>query len=203
MLRQINIQLIEKIKKPIEGNRILNGIMNVLVIILFPIILIVGVLIMVFVGIFAFFQKLFSKPETKLELELGLETESTQIEQWNILTNLNEINIYQKYVSEIRFGPAYLNLKSEPKIEFLENKLFGDWFFIHSNGILLQQWNSSKKPNTNLVYIGIDNLKVKVLKKNIPSVIWKIVETKDKTLELNCDTGKEILTYKIEIKNVG
>jgi len=199
MLRQINIQLIDKIKKPIEGNRILNGIMNVLVIILFPIILIVGIIIMMFVGIFAFFQKLFSKPETKLELE----TESTQIEQWNLFTNLSGLNIYEKYVGEIRFGPAYLNLKSKPKIEFLENKLFGDWFFTYSNGILLQLWNSTKKPNANLIFIGIDNCKVQVLEKNIPSVNWEIVETKDKTLELNCDTGKEILNYKIEIKNVG
>ncbi len=201
MLRQINIQLIDKIKKPIEGNRILNGVMNVLVIILFPIILIAGIIIMVFVGIFAFFQKLLSKPKTKLEL--GLETESTKVEQWNILTNFSGINIYQKYVSEIRFGPAYLNLKSEPKIDFLESKLFGDWFFTYSNGILLQQWNSTEKPNTNLIFIGIDNREVQVLEKNIPSLNWKIVETKDKTLELNCDKGKEVLTYKIEIKNVG
>jgi hypothetical protein len=199
MLRQINIQLIDKIKKPIEGNRILNGIMNILVIILFPIILIVGIIIMMFIGIFAFFQKLFSKPETKLELE----TESTQIEQWNLFTNLSGLNIYEKYVGEIRFGPAYLNLKSKPKIEFLENKLFGDWFFTYSNGILLQLWNSTKKPNANLIFIGIDNHEVQVLEKNIPSVNWEIVETKNETLELNCDTGKEILNYKIEIKNVG
>tara|TARA_B110000046_G_C12835458_1_gene331263 strand:+ start:527 stop:661 length:135 start_codon:yes stop_codon:yes gene_type:complete len=44
---------------------------------------------------------------------------------------------------------------------------------------------------------------VQVLEKNIPSVNWEIVETKNETLELNCDTGKEILNYKIEIKNVG
>ncbi len=199
MLRQINIQLIDRMRKPKEGNRFLNGVMSVLMFILYPIILIVGIIIMVFVGIFAFFQRLFSKSETELELE----TQSTDIEQWNILTNFSGINIYQKYVSEIRFGPAYLNLKSEPKIEFLENKLFGDWFFTYSNGILLQQWNSTEKPNTNLIFIGIDNSEEQVLERNIPSVNWKIVETKDKTLELNCDTGKEVLTYQIEIKNVG
>ena len=199
MLRQINIQLIDRMRKPKEGNRFLNGVMSVLMLILYPIILIVGIIIMVFVGIFAFFQRLFSKSETELELE----TQSTDIEQWNILTNFSGINIYQKYVSEIRFGPAYLNLKSEPKIEFLENKLFGDWFFTYSNGILLQQWNSTEKPNTNLIFIGIDNSEVQILERNIPSVNWEIVETKDKTLELNCDTGKEVLAYQIEIKNVG
>lgn len=152
---------------------------------------------MLILGIFTFFQRLFSKPDFKIE------SQSTDIEQWSILTNSSGINIYQKYVSEIRYGPAYLNLKSEPEIDYLNNKLFGDWFFTYSNGILLQQWNSTEKPNTNLIFIGIDNLKVQVLKKNIPSVNWEIVETKDRTLELNCDTGKEVLTYKIEIKTLG
>ncbi|MGS2727937.1 hypothetical protein ACU8DI_15130 [Psychroserpens sp. BH13MA-6] len=177
----------------------MNGIRNILMFILYPIILVVGIIILVFVGVFAYFQRLFSKTENEMELQ----TQSTDIEQWNILTNFSGVNIYQKYVSEIRFGQAYWELKSEPRIPFLENKFFGDWFFTYSNGILLQQWNSTEKPNTNLIYIGINNLEALVLEKNIPSVIWKIVETKDKTLELNCDTGKDVLTYKIEIKNVG
>ncbi len=152
---------------------------------------------MLFVGIFAFFQRMISKPD------LELKSEPTDIEQWSILTNISGLNIYQKYISEIRYGPAYLNLKSEPEIDYLKNKLFGDWFFTYSNGILLQQWNSTEKPNTNLIFIGIENLEVKILKKNIPSVNWEIVETKNKTLELNCDTGKEVLSYKIEVENVG
>ena len=197
MLRQINIELINKIRKPAEGNRFLNAILNVLMFILYPIIIAVGIIIMLFAGIIAFFQRLTSKTDFELE------SQPTEIEQWSILTNINRLNIYQKYVSEIRFGPVYLNLKSKPKIDYLERKLFGDWFFAYSNGILLQQWNSTEKPNTNLIFIGIDNLKVQVLEKNIPSVNWKIVETKDKTLELNCDTGKEVLTYKIEIKKLG
>ena len=199
MLQKINIQIIEKIKKPIKDNHILNEIMNVLIIILFPVILIVGITIMIFIGVFTFLQKIFYKSETKLKLE----TESIQVEQWNLFINLSGINIYERYVGEIRFGPAYLNLKSEPKIEFLKNKLFGDWFYTCSNGILLQQWNSTKKPNTNLIFVEIDNHEMRVLEKNIPSVSWEVLETKDKTLELICDTGKEVLTYKIEIKNVG
>ncbi len=197
MLRQINIELIDRIRKPKEGNRFLNGMISILMLILYPIILVVGIIIMMFLGIFAFFQSLFSKTD------LEIESRPTEIEQWNILTKINGLNIYQKYVSQIRFGPTYLNLKSEPEINYLKNKLFGDWFFTYSNGILLQQWNSTEKPNTNLIFVGTDNQEVKVMQKNIPSVNWEIVETNDKTLELNCDTGKEVLTYKIEIKNVG
>ncbi|HCE56020.1 MAG TPA: hypothetical protein DER05_13945 [Lutibacter sp.] len=197
MLRQINIELINRMRKPKEGNSFLNGIISILIFILYPIIIVVGIIIMLILGIFTFFQRLFSKPDFKIE------SQSTDIEQWSSLTNFSGINIYQKYVSEIRYGPAYLNLKSEPEIDYLNNKLFGDWFFTYSNGILLQQWNSTEKPNTNLIFIGIDNLKIQVLEKNIPSVNWEIVETKDRTLELNCDTGKEVLTYKIEIKTLG
>ncbi len=197
MLRQINIELINRMRKPKEGNSFLNGMISILIFILYPIIIVVGIIIMSILGIFAFFQRLFSKPDFEIE------SQSTDIEQWNILTNFNGINIYQKYVNEIRFGPAYLNLKSEPEIDYLNNKLFGDWFYTYSKGILLQQWNSTEKPNTNLIFIEIENLKIQVLEKNIPSVNWEIVETKDRTLELNCDTGKEVLTYKIEIKTLG
>ena len=193
MLKSNNVQLINRVRKPREGNRLMNGILRILMFILYPIFLIVGIIIMAIFGVFAFFQRLFSKHKTELE------TPSTEIEKWHIFTRFNGINIYQKYISQTRFGPAYLNLKSEPEIEFLKNKLFGDWFFIYSNGILLQQWDSTKKPNTNLIFIEADNLEVQVLKKNIPSINWKIVETKDKTLKLNCDTGKEILIYKVEI----
>ncbi len=197
MLRQINIELIDRIRKPKEGNIFLNGLLSVLSILLYPIIIAIGLIIMLFVGIFAFFQRLFSKSE------LEIESTPTEIEQWSILTNIGGLNIYQKYIGQIRFGPGYLNLKSEPEIPYLNNKFFGDWFFTYSNGILLQQWNSTEKPNTNLIFVSIDNFEVQILEKNIPSINWKIVETEDKTLELNCDTGKDVLTYKIEIKNVG
>jgi hypothetical protein len=197
MIRKINIELIDRIRKPKEGNRFLNGLISILMLIFYPMIIAVGIVIMLFVGIFAFFQRLLLKPR------LEIESTTTEIERWNILTNISGLNIFQKYVGQIRFGPAYLNLKSEPEIDYLKNKPFGDWFFTYSNGILLQQWNSTEKPNTNLIFIGINNLEVQVLEKNIPSINWEIVETRDKTLELNCDTGKEVLTYKIEIKDVG
>jgi len=203
MLKQINIELINRIRKPKEGNRILNGMISVLMFVLFPIIIIIGIIVLLTLGIFSFFQRLFSRPNMAINSQSNEIIKPTQIDQWNLFTNLNQLKIYEKYIGEVRFGPAYLNLKSEPKINYLNGEIFGDWFFTYSNGVLLQQWNSTKKPNTNLIFIGIESLEIKVLKKNIPSVIWDIVETKDKILELNCDTGKEILTYKIEIETLG
>lgn len=202
MLKQINIELINRIRKPLKDNRILNGIINVLTIILFPIILIVGIIIILFTGMFSLLQRLFSKPDVETKIQQSKTVKHYQVNQWNLFTNLNELKIYEKYIGEVRFGPAYLKLKSEPRIDFLNQGLFGDWFFLYLNGIFLQQWNSTKKPNTNLVFIGFENHEIKILEKNIPSVIWDIVETKDKILELNCDTGEEIITYKIEIETL-
>jgi len=120
-------------------------------------------------------------------------------DQWTILTEQNNLKIFQKYKGEVRFGPVYLNLKSEPPISLLNDKIFGDWFFYYDKGIFLQQWNSADKPNTNLIFIDIITLDIKVLQENIPSVIWDIVETDNKELQLTCDTGKEILKYNIEL----
>ena len=88
---------------------------------------------------------------------------------------------------------------SEPANEFLNDKIFGDWFFYYSQGIFLQQWNSLDKPNTNLIFVDTTTFDAKVLQENIPSVMWDIVETDTKELQLTCDTGKEILKYKIEL----
>tara|TARA_R110002073_G_scaffold14554_1_gene59312 strand:- start:88679 stop:89299 length:621 start_codon:yes stop_codon:yes gene_type:complete len=202
MFKQINIELIDRIRKPKEGNRILNGVISILMFVLFPIIIIVGIIIMLTLEVFEFFQRFYSKPNIAIKSQSNEIIKPTQIDQWNLFTNLNQLKIYEKYIGEVRFGPAYLNLKSEPKINYLNGELFGDWFFLYSKGILLQQWNSIKNPNANLIFIGIENLEIKVLQKNIPSVIWDIVETKDRILELNCDTGKEILIYKIEIEKL-
>lgn len=124
---------------------------------------------------------------------------SASEEQWTVLTSINDLKIQQKYLHEIRFGPAYFELKSEPNIQFLKNKTFGDWFYRHKNGVLLQQWNSTATPNTNLIFIDAETLELRTIKENIPSVLWTLTETEDKSLQLNCDTGREILTYKIEL----
>lgn len=139
------------------------------------------------------FLKFGNPSKTELQEEQPFE------EQWSVLTSINDLKIQQKYLHEIRFGPAYFELKSEPKIQSLENKTFGDWFYIHKTGVLLQQWNSTATPNTNIIFIDAETLELRTIKENIPSVLWSLTETEDNMLQLDCHTGQEILTYKIEI----
>lgn len=191
MIRDINIQLIDKIKKPAEGNRFLNGILTILVIILLPLIFTVGLMFVIAMWVLSFLK--FGRTSKK-----EVQHYSTQ-KQWTKLTSINDLKIEQKFIDEIRYGTAYFELKSKPNIQSLKNKTFGDWFYRHKTGVLLQQWNSTVSPDTNLMFIDAETLELRTIKENIPSVLWTLTETEDEALQLNCDTGREILTYKIEI----
>lgn len=61
---------------------------------------------------------------------------------WVILTSFSELKLLSKYAGELRFGPAYIHLKTEPKNTF-GNECFGYWFFRTENGVYLQKWNSN------------------------------------------------------------
>ena len=102
---------------------------------------------MILVGIFSIFRKLFSTKDKNADVVQDQELNG----RWAILTEQNKLKIFQKYKGEVRFGPTYLNLKSDPTIKFLNDKTFGDWFFYYDKGIFLQQWNSIDKPNTGCV----------------------------------------------------
>ena len=52
------------------------------------------------------------------------------------MTSFSELKIYSKYIGELRFGPAYIKIKNDPKNIFRDN-LFGDWFYRVENGIFL------------------------------------------------------------------
>ena len=96
--------------------------------------------------------------------------------EWNIFLNSENLNIYQRFEGEIRFGPEYLQLKTEPKIPEFYGKIFGDWFYKTSDGVFLQEWNSLQKADSNLIYIDFKELKFITLQKNIESVFWNMSE---------------------------
>ncbi|PRY05339.1 hypothetical protein CLV24_13019 [Pontibacter ummariensis] len=100
----------------------------------------------------------------------------------------------------MRFGPAYFSLKSEPFIYGLSDKVYGDWFFQYGEGLFLQQWNFIDTPNTNLVFINSETLELSIVEKSVPSVLWEMVEIDNKSVQLNCDTGRETVKYRIDIK---
>ncbi|MGX9987468.1 hypothetical protein [Soonwooa purpurea] len=47
--------------------------------------------------------------------------------EWSTFLNSESLNIYQKFEGEIRFGPEYLQLKTEPIIQEFNGKIFGKW----------------------------------------------------------------------------
>lgn len=190
MTMKFRVRLVSQVKKKESDNWIQRILKDGLAIVLYPFILVFGLLIMSFGLIISIFQKR-SKTET-------LDSTPTE-EPWTIFTEVDGVTIWRKYRGEIRFGPAYFDIKTEPTIIGLENKMFGDWLYRHRQGVFLQQWNNTDNPNTTLVYLDIENKEMKSIKDSIRSVLWDIVEREDKQLELTCDTGDRILKYEVEL----
>lgn len=104
------------------------------------------------------------------------------MDDWSIFVDSEKLKIFQKYIGEIRFGPEYIALKSNPAIDFFNNKVFGNWFYQSQKGVFLQEWNSLQKANTNLIFVHFDKLQFFIVQKNIKSVLWDMKETADSFL---------------------
>lgn len=178
------MELIDKIKI----KRSENLFHKILLIIIYPFLLIFGLIVMLFAGIISLFQKKVTKENL---------TENIT-EKWTFFTEYKNVKILKKYLHEIRFGPAYFELKSEPENLNFKNKIFGDWFYKNENLIFLQQWNSTEKPNTNLLLFNAETNELKIIEENIDSVLWDIKNEDKENLNLICNTGYEINTYRIK-----
>jgi hypothetical protein len=189
MTENIRIKLLSQIKKKESDNWILRILKGVLAIILYPFIIVFGLVVMFFAFVISVFQK---HDHTD---NVGNKVAE---EPWTILTEFNGVKVWKKYRGEIRFGPVYLDLKTEPMIFGLDNKIFGDWLYAHGQGLFLQQWNRTDTPNTTLVYLDTRDKKLINIKDSINSVTWDMVKLSDKKLELKCDTGEKVLNYEIE-----
>ncbi len=108
------MELIKKIKIKRQD----NFVPKILMILLYPIILFVGIIVMILVWIISIFQ-------SKKTVDKAIVKE----EEWTFFAEYKTAKIQKKYLSEIRFGPAYFSLRSEPNIYDFGNKIFGDWFF--------------------------------------------------------------------------
>ncbi|SMC58665.1 hypothetical protein [Moheibacter sediminis] len=175
------MELIKRFK--IKRNN--NLLLNFIIIILYPFILLIGLIIILIAWIISLFQT--NQKQENLNNTSNLE--------WTFLVENKNIQILKRYINEIRFGPAYFHLKSEPIIPELKNKIFGDWFFIYENFIFIQEWNSTTTADTNLIVIDSSNNSYKILHKNLSSVLWEMKNESD--LLLICNTGYETETYKI------
>jgi len=126
---------------------------------------------------------------------------------WAILTSFSEIKLLSKYAGELRFGPVFLHLKTEPKNVF-EKEFFGNWFYITENGVYLQKWNSNPiksgvhtKANNDLIYYDRLKNKIEVLETEIKSFHWAMEKDENNKLTLISDNGKTKNRIKITNAN--
>lgn len=188
-MKDIKARLISTIKLPREKDGPWWAI--ALYMLAFPFMMVTGLVLMLVVGFIGLLQSLFVKDTPTSDQALP--------DEWLPLTQAGPLRLWIKDIGEIRFGPGYFHLKSEPLIEYFTDKTFGDWFFHLGDGILLQEWNNVRTPDTNLVYISSETLEVQVILSNVPSFLWDIVEETNGNYTLTCNTGSEKLVYQVEV----
>ena len=177
------MELIDRIKI----KRSDNVLYKTLIIIIYPFLLIFGLVIILFAAIISLFQK----------KEVKTKSTNNLIEKWTFFVEYKNVKILKMYLNEIRFGPAYFELKSDPENQQFKDKIFGDWFYKTENLIFLQQWNSTKNANSNLLLFNAETSELKIIEQNINSVLWEMKDEDDENLNLICNTGYEIKTYRI------
>ncbi|GAB5564111.1 MAG: hypothetical protein Wins2KO_11740 [Winogradskyella sp.] len=130
---------------------------------------------------------------------------NNELKDWTVMTSFSELKILTKYAGELRFGPAFVHIKTEPKNAF-GKEFYGDWFFRTENGVYLQKWNSNPiksgvytKASNDLIYYDRLKNKTKVLETGIKSFHWTIEKDENNGLTLISDNGKT--TNRIKITN--
>lgn len=116
--------------------------------------------------------------------------------EWTIMTSFRESKILSKYAGELRFGPAFIHLKTEPENVF-EKQFFGDWFYRTENGVYLQKWNSNPiksgvhtEANNDLIYYdGLKN-SIEIIETGIDSFLWEMEKNNENGLTLIYNKGE-------------
>ncbi|MBL8002346.1 MAG: hypothetical protein JNL05_10330 [Flavobacteriales bacterium] len=118
-------------------------------------------------------------------------------EHWTPFVQMDGMLIEKVFQGEVRFGPAYFKLRSTPVVPGLSERVFGDWAHRTSNGILLQQWNSTAVADTELIYLDVRKGTLSTVLRELDSVDWSIGEQDHHNLILTCNNGKETVIYQI------
>lgn len=150
--------------------------------------IVIGILVLLI-----FFKR---KRIDKVEFDSYNHTWENELENWSIMTSFSELNILSKYAGELRFGPSFIHIKTEPKNVF-GKEFYGDWFFRTKNGVYLQKWNSNPikngihiKANNDLIYYDRLKNKTEVVEIGIKSFHWTIEKDENDKLTLISDNGK-------------
>jgi hypothetical protein len=141
----------------------------------------------------------------KTEFESHHHIWENELENWSVMTSFSELKILSKYAGELRFGPAFIRIKTEPENVF-GKEFYGDWFFRTKKGVYLQKWNSNPikngvhtRANNDLIYYDQLKNKIEVLKTGINSFHWTI--EKDENNELTLISGNGKTKNRIKITN--
>ncbi|MBL7952217.1 MAG: hypothetical protein JNM62_10905 [Flavobacteriales bacterium] len=197
MNRVPHLRLLERIKHPPTESALVSFLWRVGAIVIFPLVLILGLGIMALAVLTSALSKLFSKRKSSFDPSSVQDSGSTN--PWQPVLEQESMTLYQRNIGEIRFGPGYFALKSVPDIKALNDQTFGDWRHPIESGILLQRWNSTTKPDADLLFLDTETRTLRAIAKNIPSVLWRVESTTAKETLLICDTGRETLKYSISI----
>jgi len=145
------------------------------------------------VGIIVLFILLKRK---RIDINYEYDSYSKPENEWSILTSFSELKILSKYAGELRFGPAFIYLKTEPENIF-EKEIFGDWFYRTENGVYLQKWNSNPiesgvhtKANNDLIYYDRLKNRIEIIETGIKSFHWEIEKDNENELTLISNNGK-------------
>ncbi len=130
----------------------------------------------------------------------NLDSYSDENNEWSMLISSGPVKILSKYAGEIRFGPAYIHLRSEPTNIF-EKQIFGDWIYKTDNGVYLQKWNSKQDAKTDLIFYDTDKNQIDVIEYGINSFFWEIEKDAENNLTLISDNGKQKQRIKITNAN--
>lgn len=121
-------------------------------------------------------------------------------EKYTLLAEKNNVQVFHKWIGEIRFGPELFSLKSIPKIEFLETGIYGEWNFTYKNFIFLQKWNSEKNADADIIQINTETLEITIIKENILSVFWEAKVIDENQIEFNFMNINKRFIYNLEKK---
>ncbi|UKJ06950.1 hypothetical protein [Solitalea lacus] len=196
MTKELKISFLHKIKRPKTGSEFVDGLLSILTIPLYPIFLLFVLVVMLFAGLLSLWQRFTtSKEDLQKQKQEILEIENRN-KQWNVFTSADSVLIEQQLAGSLPWDSGdYLNLKSNPPISYLTDKLFGDWLLVDFGGVFLQKWNDTQKINCDLVFIDFDTLKVTELETRLPTKHWTTEKLNPDEIKFTFTTADIDLTY--------
>lgn len=117
-------------------------------------------------------------------------------DRWSFFYKNERLKIEEQIAGSLPHDSGdYLRLRSFPEIEYLNNKIFGDWFLIQFDGIFLQRWNNERRIICDLVFIDFEGLNVSIIKTGIPTKVWKTEKVSESEVKFSFLSENEEVIY--------